>query len=194
MSSSLSLMRHTVAIRPKQVVDSFRTVAERLDLIIDTGTPNIALNQPGVPFIVFDHDDGDWRCHDCLSRLVPIHATGSVTVNVLPVLSSDETDMVPPSLRTNARTCARPIPWPGRSCGPARRNRSKIRWWSFGSMPRPLSVISKIAKPSLRRPRIAISPGTLDLRYFKALSIKLEKICSIAMRSLTISGNGSTRI
>ncbi len=47
--------------------------------------------------------------------------------------------MVPPSRRTSARTCASPIPCPGLSWAPARRKRSNIRWWSFGSMPRPLS-------------------------------------------------------
>ena len=61
-------------------------------------------------------------------------------------------------------------------------------------MPRPLSAISKIAKPSLVRPRTVISPGTPGLRYLSALSIRLEKICSSARRSLTISGSGSIRI
>ncbi len=32
------------------------------------------------------------------------------------------------------------------------------------------------------------------LRYFSALSIRLEKICSSARRSLTMSGSGSIRI
>ena len=34
-------------------------------------------------------------------------------------------------------------------------------------------------------------PGTPGLRYFSALSIRLEKICSSARRSLTMSGSGS---
>ena len=61
-------------------------------------------------------------------------------------------------------------------------------------MPRPLSAISKIAKPSLVRPRTVISPGTPVLRYLSALSIRLEKICSSARRSLTIFGSASILI
>ena len=62
-----------------------------------------------------------------LFRLLAVQAMGSVIVKVLPLLSSDCTDMVPPSRRTSARTWARPMPCPGLSWVPARRNRSKIR-------------------------------------------------------------------
>ena len=81
----------------------------------------------GVAFIVLDHDYGDWITHLFLFRLLMVQLIGSVIVNVLPRLSSEATDMVPPSRRTRVRTCASPMPCPGLSWVPARRNRSKMR-------------------------------------------------------------------
>ena len=46
-------------------------------------------------------------------------------------------------------------------------------------------------KAQLVRPRTEMSPGTPGLRYLIALSIRLEKICSSASRSLMMSGSGS---
>src|SRR5258708_3660428 len=85
------------------------------------------------------------------------------------------------------------MPCPGLSWAPARRNRSKIRWWSLGSMPRPLSATSKMAKPSLVRPRTEISPGTPGLRYFSALSSRFEKICSSGRRRRRGGGSMAER-
>src|ERR1700722_8451162 len=122
-----ALVIETGAVAAEQIVHRFCTVDERHDLVIDAGAPDVALDQAGVPLVVLDHDDGDWLVYKSLFRLLDVPGIGSVIVNVLPLLSSDCTDMVPPSRRTRARTWARPMPWPGLSCGPARRKRSKIR-------------------------------------------------------------------
>src|SRR5262249_25582681 len=105
------------------------TGRERDDLIVDAGTTDIALNQAGMPLVVLDHDDGHGhgRRHAAALRLM-VHLIGRVIVNVLPLSSSEATDMVPPRRRTRVRTCASPMPCPGRSWIPARRNRSKMRW------------------------------------------------------------------
>src|SRR5579859_1088653 len=80
------------------------TAGERNDLIIDAGSPDIALNQAGVTLVVLDHDDDNWPAHRSLLRLFAVQLTGSVTVKLLPLSSSDATEMVPPSRRTRART------------------------------------------------------------------------------------------
>src|SRR5258708_4941171 len=115
------------AIASEQIVRRFCTVAERHDVVVDAGTADIPLDQAGVPLVVLDHDDGDGLVHVSLFRLPAVQAIGSVIVNVLPLFSSDCTDMVPPNRRTKARTCASPMPCPGLSCMPARRKRSKMR-------------------------------------------------------------------
>src|SRR5262249_36893731 len=105
------------------------TVAERDDLIVHTGAANVPLDQACMAFVVLDHDDGDGGSgvHESLFRLLADQLMGRVMVKVLPWLSSEETDMLPPSRRTRARTCASPMPCPGLSWVPARRNRSKMR-------------------------------------------------------------------
>src|ERR1700758_3786356 len=117
---------HGGAITAEQVLHRFCTVAERDDLIVDTGSPDVPFDQAGVTFVVLDHDDGDGSVgvHESPFRALADHFMGKVIVNVLPLLSSDDTDMVPPSLRTSARTWASPMPCPVLSWVPARRNRS----------------------------------------------------------------------
>src|SRR5215475_117741 len=117
------------AITAEQILHRICTVAERHDLIVDTGSPDVPLDQARVTFVILDHDDGDGRIgvHESSLRALVDHFMGRVIVNVLPLLSSDDTDMVPPSLRTSARTWASPMPCPGLSWVPARRNRSNMR-------------------------------------------------------------------
>src|SRR6185437_15435041 len=104
------------------------TVAERDDLIVDAGSANVPLDQACMAFVVLDHDDGNRRSgvHKSAFRLLAVQLVGRVMVKVLPWLSSEETDMVPPSRRTKARTWASPMPCPGLSWVPARRNSSKM--------------------------------------------------------------------
>src|SRR5882757_11548333 len=65
----LSLVSKTAAVLAKQIVQGGCTIGERDDLIVDTGSPDVALNQAGVSLVVLDHDDGDWLAHDSLFRL-----------------------------------------------------------------------------------------------------------------------------
>src|ERR1700761_6972628 len=120
---------HGSAITAEQILHRFCTVGERHDLIVDARSADVPLDQACMAFVILDHDDGDGSVgvHDCSSRLLPVQLMGRVTVKVLPLPSSDDTDMVPPSLRTSARTCASPMPCPGLSWVPARRNRSNMR-------------------------------------------------------------------
>ena len=69
----------------EQVVQRFCTVGERHDLIVDTGTADIPLDQAGMALVVLDHDDGDWITHVSLFRLLAVQLIGSVIVNVLPL-------------------------------------------------------------------------------------------------------------
>jgi len=128
ISMGLALVgRARLAVAAEQIVDRSCTVGERHDVVVDAGAADVSLDQTGVSLVVLDHDDGNWLAHVSLFRLLAVHAIGSVIVKVLPLFSSDCTDMVPPRRRTRARTWANPIPWPGLSWVPARRNRSKIR-------------------------------------------------------------------
>ena len=63
--------------------------------------------------------------------------------------SPGASSMVPPRRRTLFLTNASPKPSPERSCFPERRNSSKIRSWSRGAMPRPLSATEQ--EPSICR-------------------------------------------
>ena len=114
-----------------------------------------------------------------------LHLVGRVTVKVLPLSSSDATDMVPPSRRTSARTWARPMPWPGR---PGRRRGGTGRRSADDPSGRCRGHCRSLRRSQSRLGAAAdvrMSPGTPGLRYFSALSIRLEKICSSASRSLT---------
>src|ERR1700712_2332308 len=81
----LPLVGYRAAVRSEEIVNGSCTVGERNDLIVDTGAPNIPLNQTCVAFVVLDHDDGDWIGHESLFRLLAVHLAGSVIVNVLPL-------------------------------------------------------------------------------------------------------------
>ena len=76
-------MNQARSILAEQIVQRGCTVGERLDLIVDTGSANIPLDQAGMALIVLDHDDGDWITHVSVFRLAD-HLMGSVIVNVLP--------------------------------------------------------------------------------------------------------------
>src|SRR4029078_4673465 len=92
----ISLLGKPAAVGAEQVSHRIGAVAERNDLVVDAGATDVALDQPGVPLVVLDHDDGNRLRHRSTFRLLAFQATGSVIVNVLPVFSSDDTDMVPP--------------------------------------------------------------------------------------------------
>src|SRR5437868_5044 len=109
----MSLVRAAGSILAEQVIDGGCTVGERQYLVVDAGPADVPLDQAGVPLIVLDHDDGDGIIHALRSLALAFQLIGSVTVKVLPWLSSEATDMVPPSRRTSARTCASPMPCPG---------------------------------------------------------------------------------
>src|SRR5262249_52641471 len=123
----LTLEVDAAAVLAEEIVDRGCTVGERLDLIVDTGSPDVALDQPGVSFVVLDHHYCYWQGHESAFRLFAFQLMGRVMVKVLPLPSSEATDMVPPRRRTSARTWASPMPCPGLSWVPARRNRSKMR-------------------------------------------------------------------
>ena len=90
-----------------------------------------------------------------------------------------------PDAARRPRAARSPIPSPGRSCAPDRRNSSNTRTWSRGSMPRPSSATRNRARPSSTSAVTDTRPGTPGRRYFTALSTRLEKTCSAAIRSIT---------
>src|SRR5579862_2726009 len=124
----MSLVREAVVGLLEQVAQRICTISERHDLIVHAGSADVPFDQAGVAFVVLDHDDSDGYRHASWFRLLLlVQCRGSVIVKVEPLFSSEFTDMVPPSRRTSARTWASPMPWPGLSWAPARRNRSKMR-------------------------------------------------------------------
>src|SRR5262249_26563686 len=132
------------AVGAEQEAQRVRPVREGNDLVVDPGTANVLLDQPCVPFVVFDHYDRNWSCvvvHLC-TPIALVRSRGTRTLKVVPRPSSDCKLMSPPRLRMSARTCASPIPSPFWSCAPARRNSSKTRSRSSVAIPRPLSSIS----------------------------------------------------
>src|SRR5690606_4280465 len=98
-----------------QVIQGFVSAGERKDGIVDPRTADIFLDQPRMTFIVLDHDDRDWFsvAQFCFLLMKTRTSVGSITVNVVPCPSSELKVISPPRLRTNVRTCARPIPSPG---------------------------------------------------------------------------------
>ena len=56
-----------------------------LERLEQGGIDVVALDQAGMAFVVFDHDDFDWFAHECLFRLPAAQLMGSVIVNVLPL-------------------------------------------------------------------------------------------------------------
>src|SRR5262249_52140206 len=105
-----TLVVDCAAILAEEIVDRGCTVGERHDLIVDTGSPDVPLDQAGVPLVIFDHHYGYWQSHESAFRLLAFQLMGRGTVKVLPPPSSEATDIVPPRRRTSARTCARPMP------------------------------------------------------------------------------------
>src|SRR5262249_1888519 len=115
----LALVVDAGAVGAEQEFHRLGAVAERHDRIVDAGAADVLLDQAGVAFVVLDHHDLDralryHRAHATL-LLSTDHRRGSRTVNVLPLPSSELSPMLPPRRRTSARTCASPMPSPGRS-------------------------------------------------------------------------------
>src|SRR6185437_15548946 len=52
----------TRAVVAQQVAQAVGAVAERVDLVVDPGTADIALDQPGMALVVLDHDDRYRTC------------------------------------------------------------------------------------------------------------------------------------
>src|SRR6185437_6960833 len=184
-------VRHSsgTATLRENVVERAGPIGEMHDRIADPGPAHVLLDQPRVAGIVLDQQNGDGN---------PVHAAtlldrrfagcgtgpGKRTRKTVPWSSTDSHSILPPSRRTSALTCASPMPSPGTDWSPARRNSSKIRSWSLGATPRPLSSTSNTANLPSIRPPIRITPGRPGLRYLRALSSRLPKICSIATLSI----------
>src|ERR1700743_2663967 len=135
-------MHRTRTVLAHQIFQGGGAAGERRNGIVHTRAADVAFDQGGMAFIVFDHHDGDGQAEGIGTHVAPvsmIKTRGSNTRNSEPAPSLESTVMSPPRRRTNARTCANPMPSPGRSCLPARRNNSNTRSTSFSAMPRPLS-------------------------------------------------------
>src|SRR5262249_19163511 len=124
--------------------------------------------------VVLDDEDGRVALnvrHDQLSCMAHARSRGRVTVKVVPSPGRLSTAICPPRALTGMRVTHRPRPKPPKRCGAtARSNRSKIRRWSSGAMPMPLSRTAMTSAPSCAA---AVTSTGLPRPYFKALDRRL---------------------
>ena len=160
------------------------------DLVDDAGAADVLLDQPGMALVVLDHDDVDgsgcsvhahaFRC--CRAKVVRQRQPEGRAL----VQARTRASMSPPSRCAPARGHGRGrCPRRAGPARPERRNRSKMRSWSCGAMPRPLSLDldDRRASPRCRAADARCGRAGPGCRYLTALSTRLPKICSSASRS-----------
>src|SRR6266550_2387245 len=107
--------------------------ARRLERLVSLRLEDVA-KELHVLLVVLDDEDA-LAAHEA-------DPTGIVKVNVLPLPGSDSTQILPPCSSTRLLDRARPRPVPSersRSVSRACWNSSKMRAWSSGEMPGPVS-------------------------------------------------------
>src|SRR5438067_4121490 len=148
----------------------------RLEGAVTGGLQHVP-EQLHVHVVVLDDED-ELSCHQVASA-----RAGSVKVNVLPSPRVLSIQIRPPCSSTNRLESASPRPVPSRCSAPTSVcwNSSKIRSWSSGATPGPVSATETQTSPSTRAERIStLPPAGVNLTAFES---RLKTTCRIRRSS-----------